>query len=107
MITKASITNALRYWELARIPYNLVLAAWSLWLLRSILTEMPFAGWMVLILAGVIANVAYTIVYPIDLAIQASDFADAWKRYGRPTLWLAGLITAALLATISLAPVAA
>jgi hypothetical protein len=104
MFNRLAITDALRFWERARIPYNIVLVAWTLWLLREIVAELPFAGWMMLALAAVFANVAYTIVYPVDLAVQASEFNAVWRRYGRPMLWLTGLFTAAMLATIALSP---
>ena len=51
-----------------------------------------------LLILAVIANVLYSTAYLIDFTVQASAFADAWRRW-RWLLWLAGTLFALLLAT--------
>ena len=80
-------TDALRYWELRRIFYNLLLAmiviahfaaAWP----RS-REALTVDGALGLFLLAVVANVAYSVVYAADLFIQFSGFRasrGAWRR---------------------------
>ena len=80
-------TDALRYWELRRIFYNLLLAviviahvaaAWPR--SRQALTLDSALGLFIL---TVVANVAYSVVYAADIFIQFSGFRasrTAWRR---------------------------
>ena len=74
------ITDAIRFWELARVPYNLVLAAMSLGIL--VYGGLDELGWIVmalpLFILAVIANALYCVAYPIDLLVRASDFRGPW-----------------------------
>ena len=80
-------TDALRYWELRRIFYNLLLAviviahvaaAWP----RS-RQALTLDGALGLFILAVVANVAYSVVYAADIFIQFSGFRasrTAWRR---------------------------
>jgi hypothetical protein len=93
-------TDALRYWEVRRIFYNLLLAAivvahfaaaWPH--SRELVT---FDGALGLFLLAVIANVAYSVVYAADVFIQFSGFRasrSAWRR----VLMVVGFAFAAVL----------
>jgi hypothetical protein len=89
------ITSALRWWEPARIVYNLVLLVlfwnWSDHPWVSLAKVKVVA--LLIILAGC-ANLMYCIVYPVDVFVQNSDFSEVWRRFGRPLLFLAGLLIA-------------
>jgi len=93
-------TDALRYWELRRIFYNLLLAAiviahvaaaWPR--SRQVLT---LDGALGLFLLAVIANVAYSVVYAADIFIQFSGFR-ASRRQWRLVLLVIGFAFAAVL----------
>lgn len=102
MLAREQITDALRFWELGRVPYNLVL-------LLVVIAAVWFGGdWRILFQLGpalvvlaVAANVAYCVAYPIDLFVQASEYREAWKSV-RWLLWLAGTALAALLAAVAM-----
>ena len=95
-----ALTDAIRYWERARILYNLALAA--------IVAGYFVAGWPLsasrvgwdlaqqLFLLGVLANVAYCAAYVPDLLIQLSDLRSAWLRV-RWVLFAIGLAFAAII----------
>lgn len=90
--------NALRYWEPRRLIYNGALAA-------VVLTHVVF-GWpgsreklsfdlmLGFFMLAVLANVAYSAVYVVDLFVQFAGLDGAW-RVGRPVLLLVGTAFAA------------
>ncbi|HEV8337568.1 MAG TPA: hypothetical protein VGR67_14235 [Candidatus Polarisedimenticolia bacterium] len=93
-------TDALRYWELRRLFYNLLLAiivaghffaAWPA--SRSSLTLDGILG---LFLLSVLANVAYSAVYVADVFIQVSGFRASRARW-RWILLIVGFSFAAVL----------
>ena len=93
-------TDALRYWELRRVFYNLVLAvivtghfiaAWPA--SRRLLTFDSVLG---LFLLAVLANVAYSVVYIADVFIQFSGFRSSRGQW-RSVLLLVGFAFAAVL----------
>ena len=98
---RAVLTDALRYWEVRRLPYNLVLAA--VVVLAVVLTWprshdlIQIASLLPLFVLAVIANVCYTSCYAVDLPVQLSGFRDTWQRW-RWTLWCTGTLFAAVLA---------
>jgi|CXWL01.1.fsa_nt_gi hypothetical protein len=103
MLNREHVTDALRFWELARLPYNLILlaiVAGAMWL-----GEQDVRGWVGLaptfLVLGVIANLAYCAAYPVDLLVQASDFRAQWRAL-RWLAWSAGMMLAAALAAIAL-----
>jgi hypothetical protein len=93
-------TDALRYWELRRMFYNLLLgaivvahfaAAWPH--ARELVT---FDAALGLFLLAVIANIAYSVVYIADVFIQFSGFRASrlvWRRI----LMLIGFVFAGIL----------
>lgn len=96
----ARMTEAARYWETRRITYNGILGAivvaWvaATWPhFQPALTPQSFL--LILALAA-IANAAYCLAYPIDLALQLSRWREAWLRR-RWLLWLAGTLAATAL----------
>jgi len=80
-------TDALRYWEVRRIFYNLLLAVIvvahvaAVWpRSRQLLT---FDSALGLFILAVVANVAYSVVYAADIFIQFSGFRASramWRR---------------------------
>jgi hypothetical protein len=93
--------DALGYWEIRRIGYNLILGAVVLaWVVCTWPHFRPAftgrAGLLLLVLAT-IANVCYTAAYPVDIALQLSAFRARWQRR-RWILWCAGTLFAVLLA---------
>jgi len=96
------VDDALRYWEPRRIAYNLVLTCVCLgWLVftwphfRAALTLPAFLPLLVL---AVLANVCYCTAYVVDIPMQVSSFRAPWRRW-RWSLWLAGMLFAAILAS--------
>lgn len=103
MLKREHVTDALRFWELARLPYNLILlaiVAGTMWV-----SGQDLRGWLGLapsfLVLGVIANLFYCAVYPVDLLVQASDFRAHWRAL-RWLVWGAGVAFAAVLAAITL-----
>lgn len=94
--------DALRYWELRRIPYNLVLVAvvvaWGV-AVRTHLQWPPWGLALALFVLTALANVLYSAAYPVDILIQRSSFRDLWRRR-RWMLWLAGMLLAVALANV-------
>ncbi len=93
-------TDALRYWELRRFFYNLILAvivlghflaAWPA--SRSSIT---FNGALGLFLLVVLANIGFSTVYIADVFIQLSGFRDSRPRW-RWLLLATGFAFAAIL----------
>jgi tellurite resistance protein TehA-like permease len=103
MLNREHVTDALKFWELARLPYNLVLAVIAAALLSF--GRADIEAWLNLALPlfilAVIANVLYCIAYPVDLLIQASDFR-AQRRVVRWGLWAVGTTFAGVLAYYTL-----
>jgi hypothetical protein len=94
------VTDALRYWELRRLFYNVLLAlivlahfiaSWPA--SRAALTTDSALG---LFLLAVIANVAYSVVYVPDVFIQFSGFRDSRSRW-RLAFLVVGFAFAAVL----------
>jgi hypothetical protein len=94
-------TDAIRYWEPKRIPYNLSLAAivilyFSLNLPRSE-AFLTLNGLLFLFVLTVLANVAYCAAYVVDIFVQGSGFRQLWLSY-RWVLFTVGLAFAIVLA---------
>ena len=100
---RAILDDSLRYWELRRIPYNLVLAgvviAWAV-ALRSHLHQMQmWVPILALFVMAALANVLYSVAHCLDVFIQWSSFREVWRRR-RWLLWLAGMLLASALANV-------
>lgn len=103
MLNREHVTDALRFWELARLPYNLILlaiVAGAMWL-----GEHDLRAWVGLaptfLVLGVAANLVYCAAYPVDLLVQASDYRGQWRAL-RWLVWGAGMALAAAFAAIAL-----
>jgi hypothetical protein len=95
------VADAMRFWELRRLIYNLVLCAVVVaWVVATWPHFRPmFVPHSLLLLAvlALIANVCYCAAYLVDIPMQRSAIVGLWKRR-RWTLWLAGMLLATLLA---------
>jgi hypothetical protein len=96
-----TLSNAIGFWERRRIVYNLVLAAIVIAVFlagapRSMnLLSADLA--MGLFVLAVLANVAYCAAYPIDVAMQHSDYRATWLR-ARWVLLAIGIAFASVIA---------
>jgi len=93
-------SDALRFWEVRRILYNLILAAVSFAWLAATWPHFqpalaPHSLFLLSILA-LIANACYCVAYLVDIPMQLADLGAVWKRY-RWILWLAGTLVAFVL----------
>ena len=95
------LTDAIRYWELRRIPYNGVLA---LVVVALFVFGFPVSvGYVtvnsvqLIFVLAVLANVAYCAAYVVDVAAQSSAYRVSWRRY-RWILFAIGMLFASILA---------
>lgn len=96
---KSIVTDSLRFWEVRRIAYNVILAlvvVFGFWINAD---RYPFnlESIIVLFVLAVIANVLYCAAYFPDLLIQMSAYRDIWRKY-RFGLFAIGTLFAAVLA---------
>ena len=92
-----ALRDAIKYWELRRVPYNLLLAAlfgawvmvtWPVFRPAVVLPHLPE-----LVALALIANFLYCAAYVAELAFHQSA---AWERW-RWVLWLVGTALALLI----------
>ena len=95
------LSNAIRYWERARIIYNLVLAAI---VVGYFVANLPDSASRITLdlslrffLRAVLANVVYCAAYVPDVLAQLSDLRPVWLRH-RWVLFMIGLTFAAIIA---------
>lgn len=94
---KDLLDNAIRFWEMRRIPYNAVLA--SIVIGQMINYRDNAAEWFVptfflgLFMLAVVVNIAYCAAYIVDLPAQYSSYRDRWLKW-RWVLWLIGMLFA-------------
>jgi hypothetical protein len=95
------LRDALAWWELRRIPYNLALALLAAgWVVvtwphfRPVFTLESLGKLLVLAALG---NVCYCAAYGLELLFAFSDLGPAWRRR-RGAVWIAGTLFALLLA---------
>jgi hypothetical protein len=95
------LSDAIHFWEIRRIFYNLALVAASLvWLTATWPHFRPAFNLIYLppiAVLALLANVCYCAAYMVDIPMQHSTLSTAWKRY-RWVLWLVGTLFALLLA---------
>ena len=93
-------TDAIKFWERARIPYNLALAAVVIlhfvagYPQSKTVLSLDFA--LGVFLLAVVANIAYCAAYLVDIFAQASGFRELWQRY-RWLLFAIGTTFAAII----------
>jgi hypothetical protein len=96
------LSDAIHFWEIRRIFYNLALVAASLvWLIATWPHFRPAFHLIYLppiSALALLANVCYCAAYLVDIPMQFSTFSTAWKRY-RWILWIVGTPFALLLAS--------
>jgi hypothetical protein len=97
---RVSFADALRFWELRRIPYNLVLAAatcsWIAFTWPHFRPALQWTNFLPLLGLALLANILYCAAYLVDLPLQLSAVHAAWRRY-RWALWLLGMLVAFVL----------
>ncbi|HEX7130613.1 MAG TPA: hypothetical protein VF217_11190 [Rhodanobacteraceae bacterium] len=90
-----ALSDAIRYWELRRVVYNLALAAVVVALAVAfrarIESRVSFELLLALVVLAVLANLCYCAAYLVDLPMQLSSHAGIWKRW-RWLLWIAGVL---------------
>lgn len=90
-----ALSDAIRYWELRRVVYNLALAAVVVALAVAfrarIESRMSFELLLALVVLAVLANLCYCAAYLVDLPMQLSSHAGIWKRW-RWLLWMSGVL---------------
>ena len=95
------ITEAIKFWEPARIGYNLVLAAVVILHFVAAYPDskrvLNLDSGLGLFLLAVIANVAYCAAYVPDIFAQASGFRELWGKV-RWVVLAIGTVFAATLA---------
>jgi hypothetical protein len=111
MKIKKIMTDAIRFWERLRIPYNLILASIVVYYAIPPIMKQRGMNWELtaiqLFIFAVLANVAYTFAYLVDIPVQFSDFQPGWRRI-RIGLFIIGTVFAAcitwLIATAMFTP---
>ena len=94
---KELLDNAIRFWEVRRIAYNVFLAAIVIG--QMVVYRDNHAEWLVLsfflslFTLAVVANIAYCAAYLVDLPAQYSSYRNQWLRW-RWVLWLVGMLFA-------------
>ena len=94
------LSDAIRFWERARLPYNavlvvIVLAVFFLALPQS-KASLSFDLFLTIFVLAVLANVFYCAAYLPDVCAQLSDFRARWLRF-RWGLFALGIAFAAVL----------
>lgn len=94
------LSDAIRYWELRRLVYNVVLA---LIVLTYFVINWPqsraaasFDGVLFLFVLAILANVCYCAAYLGDVFVQVSGLRDVWRRW-RWVLFVVGTVFAAII----------
>ena len=93
---RAPLLDAIRYWELRRVGYNLALTALAgAVVLRTWPHFRPaFAPESIppLVVLAALANLCYCAVYVVEFVVE-STFRTGWRHW-RSTLWFAGTLLA-------------
>jgi hypothetical protein len=93
--------DAVRYWELRRIWYNLILlgiaVAWVVTTWPHFRPAMSLASLLKVLVLAVLANLCYSAAYLVEIPFQQSGARAAWRRR-RWALWVAGTLFAVVFA---------
>lgn len=97
---RAALTEAIKFWEPARLIYNFGLSAIVLFYIEkaelwSVLASSEFIANCVIL--AILANIAYTMAYFPDLALRYSLLDKSTKRKGSIIIFCLGMIVACLL----------
>jgi hypothetical protein len=99
--TREIFSDAIRYWEPRRIPYNLVLTvvvlAWLILTWPHFRQAMTLQHLFFLFVLAALANVCYCAAYLVDVPMQCSLVRTDWRRW-RWGLWLMGMLLAIVVA---------
>lgn len=95
------LSNAIGYWEVRRIAYNVILAAvviaWIAFSWPHFRPAVKFESLVLLAILAIWANICYCAAYLVDFPMQFSLFRKRWLRW-RWGLWASGMLFATLLA---------
>jgi len=98
---RALIGESLRFWELRRLIYNLVLftvvVTWVAITWPHFRPMIEVHSLLLLAILALLANACYCAAYLVDIPMQCSAFNGLWKRR-RWILWLVGTLLAILFA---------
>ena len=83
MFSRAAIWDALKFWERARVLFNVILLAYVLFRFGAALSALPHRLWSEVVAVGVFANIVYCAVYPLDLVLQSTSYRHMWCSFGR------------------------
>ncbi len=93
--------DAVRYWEVRRIWYNLILlgfaVAWVVGTWPHFRPAFNLASLVKMLVLAALANVCYSAAYLVDIPLQQSGARAAWRRR-RWALWVAGTVFAIVFA---------
>src|ERR1051325_232844 len=96
---REAVTDALRYWEPRRVPYNLMLSAIVIGYFIAGLPQsravVSFDTVFALFILAVIANICYCAAYVADVFVQVSGFRQVWLQ-SRWIVFAVGMIVAAI-----------
>ena len=97
---REKLSDAIRFWEIRRIFYNLWLAAIVvIYFVMNLPVSKSFIqadALMSLFILAVLANVAYCAAYPVDLFVQMSGVREPWRTL-RWVLFVIGMVFAGIL----------
>ena len=100
LVSMSLFRDAMRYWEVQRVSYNLVLIAIAVtWIVvtwphfRPAFTLQSLFAVMVL---AALANLCYCFAYLVEIFLHRTSYRDIWRRR-RWGLWLTGTLFAAML----------
>lgn len=97
---RESLTNAIHFWERARVLYNAILL---LVVIGSFAAGYPGSKTalsvdlaLILFVLAVLANVAYCTAYIVDILVQMSGYRERWAKY-RWALFCIGTLFASVI----------
>jgi hypothetical protein len=97
---RALLVDAIRFWELRRIFYNLALSAvvvaWLVVTWPHFRPALTLTSLFLFFILALLANVCYCAAYLVDIPLQHSALAAIWRRR-RWVLFVGGTLFAILL----------
>src|SRR5260370_42474034 len=89
-LLRACLADAVRFGELRRLAYNLILTAFVvIWIVRTwphFRAALTFHSLLLLCVLALLANLCYCAAYFVDVPMQCSSLGSVWKRR-RWALW--------------------